>query len=138
MGTTANSFPSGGIRVSDAERDQAIAELSEHFQAGRLTQEEFDDRSGQALRARTGSDLDALFTDLPRSTVPAPQAGDQPLYAGGPHPVTHMPVARFVILCVLAAVIVGNVAGGTVGGAGLGWLVPVVVLGFVFLRLARR
>jgi len=38
---TSKSFPTGGIRVSDADRDQAIAELSEHFQAGRLTQEEF-------------------------------------------------------------------------------------------------
>ncbi len=49
---TTNGFPSGGIRVSDADRDQAIAELSEHFQAGRLTQEEYEERSG--LRCRPG------------------------------------------------------------------------------------
>ena len=71
---TSKSFPSGGIRVSDADRDQAIAELSEHFQAGRLTQEEFEERSGRALQARTGDDLAALFTDLPgRDTVPVPR-----------------------------------------------------------------
>ena len=73
---TSKSFPSGGIRVSDADRDQAIAELSGHFQAGRLTQEEFEDRSGRALQARTGDDLTALFTDLPgRDMAPAPARG---------------------------------------------------------------
>ena len=71
---TTNGFPSGGIRVSDADRDQAIAELSEHFQAGRLTQEEYEERSGRALQARTGDDLAAQFTDLPgRNTVPVPR-----------------------------------------------------------------
>lgn len=59
------SFPAGELRVSDAERDQGVAELSEHFQAGRLTQDEFDDRCGRALRARTGRELSELFADLP-------------------------------------------------------------------------
>ena len=68
MDTGTRGFPRGDIRVSDAERDQAIAELSEHFQAGRLTQDEFDDRSGRALQARTGTDLGGLFGDLPRGT----------------------------------------------------------------------
>ncbi len=65
MDTGIRGFPRGDLRVSDGERDQAVAELSEHFQAGRLTQDEFDDRSGRALQARTGGDLDGLFTDLP-------------------------------------------------------------------------
>ena len=54
MSTQARGFPSGEMRASDADRDLALAELSEHFQTGRLTQEEFDERSGRALRARTG------------------------------------------------------------------------------------
>jgi hypothetical protein len=33
--------------------DRVLAELSEHFQAGRLTAEELDERSGRALQART-------------------------------------------------------------------------------------
>jgi len=65
MDTGTRGFPRSDIRVSDAERDQAVAELSEHFQAGRLTQDEFDDRSGLALKARTGTDLGGLFGDLP-------------------------------------------------------------------------
>ena len=35
MSTATKDSPSGGLRVSDADRDRAIAELSEHFQAGR-------------------------------------------------------------------------------------------------------
>jgi len=130
MDTRNESFPDGGVRVSDAERDQAIAELSEHFQAGRLSQEEFEDRSGRALLARTGSDLSDLFTDLPpRGTALAPRAS---LSRAG-----NLAAARAVIVCVVATIIAANVLGG-LGRTGLGWLVPVVILGFVFSRLARR
>ncbi len=54
------------LRVSDADRDAAISELGEHFQAGRLDPAELDDRTGRALRARIESDLDQLLADLPR------------------------------------------------------------------------
>jgi len=139
---TTKSFPSGGIRVSDADRDQAIAELSEHFQAGRLTQEEFEERSGQALQAKTGDDLAALFTDLPgRGPVPVAPAGGAVFGAAGPGDLSrmsHVPTARLIILGVIAVIIVGNVLGGIAGHVGFGWLIPVVVLGSVFLRLARR
>ena len=138
---TTNGFPSGGIRVSDADRDQAIAELSEHFQAGRLTQEEYEERSGRALQARTGDDLAAQFTDLPgRNTVPVPLGG--PVFgaggAGDLNRMSHLPMARLIILSVLAVIIAGNVLGGIAGHVGFGWLIPVVVLGSVFVRLARR
>ena len=139
---TTKSFPSGGIRVSDADRDQAIAELSEHFQAGRLTQEEFEERSGQALQARTGNDLAALFTDLPgRGSVPVPPAGGPVFGADGPGDLnrgSHLPMARLIILGVLAVIIVGNVLGGIAGHMRFGWLIPVVVLGSVLVRLSRR
>ena len=42
MNTVTMDYPSSGLRVSDADRDRAIAELSEHFQAGRLTTEELN------------------------------------------------------------------------------------------------
>lgn len=139
---TTKSFPSGSIRVSDADRDQAIAELSQHFQAGRLTQEEFEERSGQALQAKTGNDLAALFTDLPgQGTVPVPSAGGPVFGTDGPgdlNRLSHLPVARLIILGVLAVIIVGNVLGGIAGHVGFGWLIPVVVLGSVLFRLARR
>jgi len=141
MDTQLTNNQRGAIRVSDAERDQAAAELSEHYQAGRLTLEEFDDRSSLALRARTGSDLVALFADLPTTVVPASMtpagpAGPVPADFGGGR-AGGLPVGRVVIACVIAAIVLGNVAGG-LGQHSFGWLVPVVVVGCVFLRLRHR
>jgi len=45
--------------------------MSEAFQAGRITADEFDQRSGRALSARTGKELTELFTDLQKDNVPA-------------------------------------------------------------------
>jgi Domain of unknown function (DUF1707) len=58
-------FPPGDLRVSDAERDLAVSELSRAFQVGRLTTEEFQQRSEQAFAARTGNELTLLLADLP-------------------------------------------------------------------------
>ena len=74
MSTATRDHPSGSLRVSDADRDRAIAELSEHYQAGRLTTEELEDRTGRALQARTAADLAALFSDLPRRQAPVTSA----------------------------------------------------------------
>lgn len=52
-------------RIGDAERDRAVELLRDHMAVGRLDQAEFDDRLGAALSARTASDLDPLFSDLP-------------------------------------------------------------------------
>ena len=89
MSTATKEYPSGSLRVSDADRDRAIAELSEHFQAGRLTTEELEDRTGRALQARTAGELAELFTDLPRrqaavtGTAPTPaRAGSFPACPG--------------------------------------------------------
>jgi hypothetical protein len=59
------SYPTGDLRVSDADRDRALCELSEAFQAGRVTADEFDQRSAQAMGARTGKELTDLLADLP-------------------------------------------------------------------------
>jgi len=68
---TATDYPPGEARASDADRERALGELSDAFQAGRITAAEFDERSGQALRARTGAELTALLADLPRDHSPA-------------------------------------------------------------------
>ncbi len=67
------SYPPGDVRVSDADRDRALSELSEAFQTGRITPDEFEQRSGQALTARTGNELTALLADLPVQHAPAPR-----------------------------------------------------------------
>lgn len=71
MTTATGNYPPGDLRVSDADRDRAVSELSEAFQAGRITADEFGQRSGQALSARTGKELTDLLADLPLDRVPA-------------------------------------------------------------------
>jgi|SRR5215469_2478301 len=144
MDTPDRSFPSGDLRVSDADRDRAVEELSEHFQTGRLTHEEFEDRSGQALKARTGKELSELFTDLPQGQSAA-AAGMVPARgAGSVRRAGRITTGRVVIACVVAAIVIGNVLGTVYGSAGhghghtvsFGWLVPVLILGCVFRRYA--
>jgi Domain of unknown function (DUF1707) len=83
-------YPPGDLRVSDAERDRALSELSEALQAGRITADEFDQRSGQVLRARTGKELTAPLADLPVDRAPAARAI-------APERVQRVPSTRFVI-----------------------------------------
>ena len=108
MSTATKGYPSGSMRVSDADRDRAIAELSEHYQAGRLTTEEFEDRTGRALQARTTADLADLFTDLPRRQAPMTGATASP-GAASTAPASpakawpaRVPVAPVTILAVIA------------------------------------
>jgi hypothetical protein len=61
------------LRAGDEDRDRTITRLREAFAEGRLTQDEFDGRMGEAAVARTFSDLDTLTADLP-ATAPAPIA----------------------------------------------------------------
>jgi hypothetical protein len=55
------------VRIGDAERDRAVAALGDHFAAGRLTNEEFEQRMEQAIKARFNEDLEPLFADLPQT-----------------------------------------------------------------------
>ena len=60
-------------RLSDADRDQAVDCLRQHYEAGRLDDAEFDERSTRALQARIAPDIVVLFGDLPD---PRPALGD--------------------------------------------------------------
>jgi hypothetical protein len=62
-----------GQRIGAAERDEAVEALRTHLEAGRLTPEEYEDRSVTASGARTVDDLVPLFADLPEPR-PAPVA----------------------------------------------------------------
>ena len=48
------------IRAGHADREQVIGTLTNAFVHGRLTKDEFDARTGQALTARTYADLAVL------------------------------------------------------------------------------
>ncbi len=60
------------LRVSDQERERAAGEIRDHFAAGRLDEDELNDRVSAAMEARTHGELEALRADLPR--LPATQA----------------------------------------------------------------
>ena len=68
---TGNYLPAQ-MKASDSDRDAVVSDLGEHFQAGRLTDGEFDERTGRALAARTLGELRDLLADLP-ATQPAPR-----------------------------------------------------------------
>jgi uncharacterized membrane protein len=53
------------LRVSDQDRDRAAQQLREHFAAGRITEEELNDRIQSVYQARTQQELGALLSDLP-------------------------------------------------------------------------
>jgi ferric-dicitrate binding protein FerR (iron transport regulator) len=57
--------PPDALRIGDAERDQAAADLGEHFAQGRLTSDEHAERLEQIWSARTRAELVPLFRDLP-------------------------------------------------------------------------
>ncbi|PUA81936.1 DUF1707 SHOCT-like domain-containing protein [Nocardioides currus] len=59
-------------RIGDAERDVAAARLGDHFAAGRLDHEEYDERLDAIWSARTHADLDQVFWDMPLVSTPRP------------------------------------------------------------------
>lgn len=59
------SEPVRETRVGDAERERAVRVLGEHFAAGRIDETEHQERTDRAYAAKTRSELDALFEDLP-------------------------------------------------------------------------
>jgi hypothetical protein len=66
------------LLASDRQREQAIATLRDAVVEGRLTLDEYSDRVGIAVGARTTDDLAALTRDLPQSIAPAPAAAIAP------------------------------------------------------------
>jgi hypothetical protein len=54
------------VRASDSDRDRVIAELTEQFAEGRLSQDTFAARVDAALQARAQGELRGLLADLPQ------------------------------------------------------------------------
>ena len=70
----------GNLRASDADREQVATVLSTAFAEGRLTREEYDERLGSALQAKTFDDLIPITHDL---MAAAPNTSAPP--ASAPH-----------------------------------------------------
>jgi hypothetical protein len=124
--------PASGLRVSDAERDAVAAELAEHLRVGRLDLDEFDERVGQAIHARTRGDLDRLLTDLPRPMPPPPAVRHR---AGPPFAL----IAALIFVAGVATLGALSHGAATWGHAGwhqhpvwpfwlLWWLIPLAIV----------
>jgi hypothetical protein len=133
MNTVQARYRPPQMKASDADRDAVVAALSEHFQAGRLTSEELEERTGRALAARTLGQVDELTADLPASQPATPAGPAVPV--APPRPPGYLPMVPIVVpLAVLAIV---ALALGTRAGMhawGLWWVIPVALL--IVRRLA--
>jgi hypothetical protein len=122
------------IRLSDAEREAAAADLGEHFAQGRLTSDEHAERLEQVWAAKTRGEIAPIFRDLPSPyaavSAAAPpsddrywNAGLRPFRRGVPAPL----LVVLAVLIVLSAILRFPL-----------FLLGFAVLWFVVLRPRRR
>jgi hypothetical protein len=127
MDEEARRYQPSAMRASDADRDAVLAELGEHFQAGRLTLEEFDERSDLALRSRTYGELADLTRDLPApDRSPARSPNPQSSHGG-----LRLPVAAIAAALALVVLVVATVSNDAVVGHAalrLWWIALIVPL----------
>ncbi|MCG6568532.1 DUF1707 domain-containing protein [Tessaracoccus sp. ZS01] len=74
------------LRIGDLERNEAVGFLQTHAEQGRLSSEEFNERIGNALTARTLGELASLFSDLP---APKPGPASSLPAVPSPAPLPH-------------------------------------------------
>lgn len=128
----------GRIRASDADRDKVVDMLRGAYAEGRLSLEEFDERTTAAYAAKTWSALRELTADLPAGAGMAgpglPAAGIPPgppgFGPGGPPPGDRrffpVPLVPIAVLAFLA-----------LGGHAV-MLIPIIVIVFVWVRMISR
>ncbi len=86
---------SGGLRASDADRDQVAGVLGAAFAEGRITREEHDERLDRLMRSKTFDELVALTSDLVPTPAPASQPAAYVVDASAPGEATENLVAIF-------------------------------------------
>ena len=148
----------GGTAVTDADREAAAAQLREHYAAGRLSLDEFQDRLDAAYRAQTARELGMVTDGLPHEGVVILPGAPWGSYPGGyPLDVAEMRAAmaragrRIMLafgvvtagsLLVLALLITAFMAHGGLLGVVVGALLAILAAGVAavgaLVWLARR
>jgi DUF1707 SHOCT-like domain len=135
------------IRASDVDREVVVATLRDAYTAGRLTLEEFDERTTAAYASRTWGELRKLTEDLPAQPIrgsdvpgrhlPAPALPAHPPRADGSVPpptrrrrrsTAFLPLVALWLLLALATRSTHEIVGPAL----------VLVMAVVFASLARR
>jgi len=103
-----SDYQPSDIRVSDAEREEALTKLGEHMTAGRLDIDEYGERSAQVATAKTRGDLLALFGDLPepKPTFGRPKGAIAPRERGFVEKLAPVAIPVAAILAVGAVLVV--------------------------------
>jgi Domain of unknown function (DUF1707)/Domain of unknown function (DUF4190) len=113
----------GQMRSSTADRERAIDVLKAAFAEGRLSRDEFEERSGRVYRSLTYAELAALTADLPAGPLGAmgqhglaPPGMMQPGLAQPPFPVVvpRRPVNSLAVAALICAFIPGFPAAAAV------------------------
>ena len=127
------------LRIGDAERERAAAELAEHYTEGRLTTEEHSERLDRIWAARTRGDLLPVFRDLPGAYGPAladgprSRAAERGYWSTGPGPWAGrrgVPAPLLFVLVVLLGISVATHVPVFLAG--------LLVFAFVMSRRRRR
>ena len=67
MSFSSSNHRDPAVRLSDEDRNSAMAALGRAFSEGRLNVNEYDERCKDVAAAATRSDLEPLFTDIPQN-----------------------------------------------------------------------
>jgi hypothetical protein len=126
------------MRASDQDREQVVEILRGQYTEGRLTLEEFDERTSAAYAGKTWGDLLNLTRDLParpRFTGPALPQGTDPQPPPRPHgpPWPLIRLAPFLLFWLVLASMGGWFWGGPSDGRYHGAFFPIIPLVLIFL-----
>ncbi|OXM49889.1 DUF1707 SHOCT-like domain-containing protein [Amycolatopsis alba] len=84
-----SEVPSPQLRISDQDRESALAALGEHMSVGRIDIDEFGERSAKITAAKTRGELSEVFLDLPEPHPGFDKAEavvSEPVKAASPYP----------------------------------------------------
>lgn len=120
------------IRASDAERNQVVELLQQHFVDGRLTSDDLTERIDFVHHSTTRGELQRVLDDLPALSVPAGPPAPTAATATGDQERQGRPFWRIALM-----VLAGLVAVGFVGEI-FEEMTPVLVIAVVFWLVARN
>jgi Domain of unknown function (DUF4190)/DUF1707 SHOCT-like domain len=124
------------MRAATADRDQVIDLLTAAYGEGRLTRDEFDERSARALAGKTYADLSSVVADLPGGSPVAVQPYRAGYYPPS-RPTSGLAIASLVCAILslsIPAVICGHMARTRIretGEGGDGLAIAGLVLGYL-------